>query len=141
MGVQSEPACRVQHSLTARRVPSNLLAHALALSATRKIGHTEYLFGFGTRRVPYRTSPLLPSRVKLGCLRRIWFGLGFLRFVCCIKPIPTHEKLFAVGKRRPKCHFQHLIFLGLGWPWVEELVGFIIRAKRVSNCYMQEKKN
>ena len=41
----------------------------------------------------------------VGILRRIW-----LRSVSCglftyIKPIPTHEKIFAVGKSGPKCHF------------------------------------
>ena len=32
-------------------------------------------------------------------------GLGFLKSVASIKPIPTGEKLFAVGKSGPKCHF------------------------------------
>ena len=40
-------------------------------------------------------------------------GLDFL-YISCIKPIPTHENVCAV------------IFLGLGWPWVGEFVGFII---------------
>ena len=30
-------------------------------------------------------------------------GLGFLQSVSCIKSIPTHEKLFAVGKSGSKC--------------------------------------
>ena len=51
--------------------------------------------------------------------------LGFSRPVSYIKPIPTHEKLFAVGKSGPNDTFN-LIFLGLGWPWVGEFVGFII---------------
>ena len=51
--------------------------------------------------------------------------LGFLQSVSCIKPILTHEKLFAVGKSGPNATFN-LIFLGLGWPWVGEFVGFII---------------
>ena len=41
------------------------------------------------------------------------FGLGFLQSVSYIKSIPTHEKLFAVGKRGPNATFN-LIFLGVG---------------------------
>ena len=51
--------------------------------------------------------------------------LCFLWSVSYIKPIPTHEKLFAVGKRGPDASFNP-IFLGLGWPWVGEFVGFIV---------------
>ena len=39
-------------------------------------------------------------------------GLGFLYSVCYMKPIPTHEKVFAVGKKWPKCHFSTYFFLG-----------------------------
>ena len=43
-----------------------------------------------------------------------------------MKPIPTHEKILAVGnKRGPNATFS-LIFLGLGCPWVGEFVGFIL---------------
>ena len=52
-------------------------------------------------------------------------GLGFLLSVSYIKPILTHEKLFAVGKSGPNATFD-LFFLGLGWPWVGEFDGFII---------------
>ena len=52
-------------------------------------------------------------------------GLGLLLSVSHIQPIPTHEKLLAVGKRGPKATFN-LLFLGLGWPWVGELVGFTL---------------
>ena len=52
-------------------------------------------------------------------------GLGFLWSVSYIKPIPTHGKMFAVGKSGPNATFK-LIFLGLGWPSVGELVGLII---------------
>ena len=52
-------------------------------------------------------------------------GLGFLGSVSYRKPIPTHEKLFAVGKSGPNATFN-LVFLGLGWPWVREFVGFIV---------------
>ena len=52
-------------------------------------------------------------------------GLGFLQSVSQIKQIPTHEKVFAVGKRGLNATFN-LIFLGLGWPWVGKFVGFII---------------
>ena len=52
-------------------------------------------------------------------------GLGFLQSVSYIKPILTHEKIFAVGKSGPNATFS-LIFLRLGWPWVGEFDGFII---------------
>ena len=42
-------------------------------------------------------------------------GLGLLQSVSYIKPILTHEKLFAVGKSGAT---SNLFFLGLGWPWV-----------------------
>ena len=54
--------------------------------------------------------------------------LDWVRFrvvISYIKPIPTHEKIFAVGNSGPHATFN-LFFLGLGWPWVGELVGFII---------------
>ena len=40
-------------------------------------------------------------------------GLGILQSISYIKPIPTHEKLFAEGKSGPIAAFN-LIFLGLG---------------------------
>ena len=52
-------------------------------------------------------------------------GLGFLQSVSHIKPILTHEKLFAVGKSGPNATLS-LIFLGLGWPWVGEFDCFLI---------------
>ena len=45
-------------------------------------------------------------------------GLGFLYSVSYIIPILTHEKLFAVRKKWPKCHFQPTfswVGLALGW--------------------------
>ena len=51
--------------------------------------------------------------------------LAFLQPVSYIKHIPTHEKLFAAGKSGPNATFNPS-FLGLGWPWVGEFVGFII---------------
>ena len=54
---------------------------------------------------------------------------GRVRFlvVCFLyKPIPTHEKIFAVGKSGGRNATFNLIFLGLGWPWVGEFVGFIM---------------
>ena len=59
-------------------------------------------------------------------------GLGFLQSVSQIKQIPTHEKVFAVGKRGLNATFN-LIFLGLGWPWVGKFVGFIIILYMFSN--------
>ena len=59
-------------------------------------------------------------------------GLGFLWSVSYTKPMPTHKKLFAVGKS-VRCGKEvaqmprfNLFFLGLGWPWVGEVLGFII---------------
>ena len=61
-----------------------------------------------------------------------------------LKPIPTHEKIFAVGKKWPKCHFKPTfswvgvalgwVGLGLGWPWVGEFVGLIIMSIYVFNA-------
>ena len=51
-------------------------------------------------------------------------GLGFLQSVSYIKSIPTHDKIFAVGKSGPTATFN-LNFLGLGWP-CREFVGFMI---------------
>ena len=53
-------------------------------------------------------------------------GLGFLWSVSWMKSIPTHEKLFAVGKSGQNATLINLIFVGLGWSWVGEFVGFII---------------
>ena len=58
------------------------------------------------------------------------FGLGFLCSVSDVKPILTHEKLSSLGKSGPNGTFN-LIFLGLGWPWVGEFVGFIL----ISICF------
>ena len=52
-------------------------------------------------------------------------GLGFLACFLYKVSIPTHEKLVSVGKSGPNATFNP-IFLGLGWPWVGEFVGFII---------------
>ena len=41
-----------------------------------------------------------------------------------MKSIPTHEKIFAVGKSGPNATFN-LFFGALCWPWVGEFVGFI----------------
>ena len=61
----------------------------------------------------------------VGYLRR---NLGWVGVLVCslfIKSIPTQRQLFAVGKSGPNAAFT-LIFLGLGWPWVGEFVGFMI---------------
>ena len=62
-------------------------------------------------------------------------GSGFLSSVFYIKSIPTHQKLFAVGKSGPNATFN-LILLGLGGPWVGKLVGFII----VFKCFPTQQK-
>ena len=61
----------------------------------------------------------------MGCFAENLVGLGFLQSVSYLKSIQTHEKLFAAGKSGPNATFN-LIFLGLGWPWVGEFVGFMI---------------
>ena len=47
---------------------------------------------------------------EVGVFAENLVGLGFLSSVSYIKPIPTHENLFAVGKKWPRCHFYHLFF-------------------------------
>ena len=65
-----------------------------------------------------------PNRyVVLGCLRGLWSGWVSCSLFCYIKPIPIHEKLFAMGKSGPYATAVDPIFLGLGWPWVGEFVG------------------
>ena len=63
------------------------------------------------------------------------FGRGWVpcSSVSYIKPILTHEKIFAVGKKWPKMPLFNPFFLGLGWPWVGEFVGFIVAFLHVSN--------
>ena len=54
----------------------------------------------------------------------------FIESVSYIKPIPSQEKIFAVGKSGPNATFN-LFFLGSGWPWVGEFVGFI----KIFKCF------
>ena len=61
----------------------------------------------------------------IGCLRRIWLGWVSCSLFSYIKSIATLEKIFAVEKSGPNAAFN-LFFLGLGWPWVGGLVGFIV---------------
>ena len=67
----------------------------------------------------------------MGCFAENLVGLGFLQSVSYLKSIQTHEKLFAAGKSGPNATFN-LIFLGLGWRWVGEFVGFII----IFTCFL-----
>ena len=67
--------------------------------------------------------------------------------VSYIKPIPTHEKILAVGKSGPNATFNPFPWVGLalgwgvrrfhnknlGWPWVWEFVGFMIKIYMFSN--------
>ena len=63
------------------------------------VGKNRGIYGFlGTSWVLITMAPR--SRV----LAENSVGLGFLS-VSYIKPIPTHQKLFAVGEKRPKCNF------------------------------------
>ena len=68
---------------------------------------------------------MLPARGVIRVFAEILVGLGFSESVSYIKSIPTHKKKIAVGKSGPNAKFN-LIFLGLGWPWVGEFVGFIV---------------
>ena len=60
---------------------------------------------------------------------RVFAEKFLLGWVSSLFPIyvinPNHQKSFAVGKSGPNAKFN-LIFLGLGWPWVGEFVGFIV---------------
>ena len=62
-------------------------------------------------------------------------GLGFLQSFSYIKPILTHDRVFAVGKSGQNATFS-LIFFGLGWPRVGEFVGFII----ICTCFSTQPK-
>ena len=67
-----------------------------------------------------------PSVIVSRVLAEKLVGLGFLQSISYIKPIPTHETLFAVGKSGTPMPLLTYFFLGLGWPWVGEFDGFII---------------
>ena len=73
-----------------------------------------------------------PSLHQAICGEIGWVGfdcVGFL-VVCLLHKInPNPRKLFAVGKSGPNATF--LIFLGVGWPWVGEFVGFMIILTRL----------
>ena len=82
---------------------------------------------FSVRNVDVLDLPSSPRTILT--LNRVFaenlVGLGFLQSVSYIKPIPTHERLFTVGKSGPNATFKPF-FSGLGWPWVGECVGFIL---------------
>ena len=44
-------------------------------------------------------------------------GLGVLQSVSYIKPFPTHETLFAVGKSGANATFNHFSWAGLALGW------------------------
>ena len=67
-----------------------------------------------------------------GVRREFLVGLGFLQSVSYIKPIPTHEKK-SLWENVVQMPLFNLTFLGLGWPWVGEFVGFIV----ISRCVFQ----
>ena len=92
-------------------------------------GNTKYRFKLISD--PKTAMIFPPSRV----LAENLVALGFLQSVSEIKSMPTHEKLFAVGKKcGPNAHFlTSFFFLGSGWPWVEEFVGFTITLNTFSN--------
>ena len=77
VGWQTQQAY-VQHPSTSERASFPLTSRSTSSEKTKKI------------------------RVFAGNL----FGLGFLQHVSCIKPIPNHEKIFAVGKSGPNATFN-----------------------------------
>ena len=62
--------------------------------------------------MPVLCNPYTRLLGLIGCWRRHWLGES----VACIKPIPIHEKLFAVGKSGPNATFAtfNLSFLWVG---------------------------
>ena len=53
-----------------------------------------------------------PPHNRLFAVNFGWVGFLVVCFVSYIKSTPTHEKVFAVGKKWPKCHFSTYFFLG-----------------------------
>ena len=54
-------------------------------------------------------------------------GLGFLQSVSYIKSILNQRKNICCGKKKwPEMLLSACFFLGLGWPWVGEFVGFMM---------------
>ena len=53
-------------------------------------------------------------------------GLVFLCSVSLYKTNPTPRKIVCCGKKVARNAPFNLYFLGLGWPWVGEFIGFII---------------
>ena len=53
-------------------------------------------------------------------------GLGFLQSVLLYKTDPNPRKVHFCGKKWPPNATFNLVFLGLGWPWAGEFIGFII---------------
>ena len=51
--------------------------------------------------------------------------VSWVRLVTCFlhEILPTHEKMFAVGKSGPNATFNP-VFLGLGWSWVGLVLGW-----------------
>ena len=90
--------------------------------------------GIFVARIIQHFLPSPPTRVELcpyrryhGLLTDNLVGLGFVWSVSYIKPIPTHEKRFAVAKKVAQMPLlTWWIYRGLGWPWIGEFVGFII---------------
>ena len=76
-----------------------------------------------------KKSSLLPEFSRYH--RRYWGvcgEFGWVRFlvVCFLyKTNPNPRKIIAVGKSGPFANFN-LFFLGLGWPWVGQFVGFLV---------------
>ena len=78
-----------------------------------------------------RATVILRQSMRLNqpLLIRVFCGeFGWVRFLVVYFPYKTNldpRKMICCGKKWPNATFN-LIFLGLGWPWVREFVGFII---------------
>ena len=62
----------------------------------------------------------------LGIICGEFGGVGFLEVCFLYKTNPDPRTLICRGKKWPKMPLLTCFFLGLGWPWVGEFVGFII---------------
>ena len=85
----------------------------------------------GTRyHISYQTPQEYNKRV---CGDFGWVGLLVVRFLHKINANPL--KNYLLGKSGPNATFD-LNFLGLGWPWVGEFVGFMI----IFTCFPSQQK-
>ena len=66
----------------------------------------------------------------LGCLRITYFGwVSCSLFPVAYRTNPNLRKKIAVGKSSPNATFE------LGWPWIEEFVGFVTILSKVDYTF------